>query len=59
MDKKSAVNRSSNKRADQGGGVKGCTYVLTLSIASFPQISEDVPPRSTILKLFTRRELEK
>ena len=44
-------------RADQGGGVKGCTYVLTLGIAHNPPNSKDVPPHSMILKLFTRRGL--
>ena len=28
-----------------GGGVKGCTYVLTLGIAYFRPISKDVPKK--------------
>ena len=30
-----------------GGGVKGCTYVLTLGIAYFGPISEDVPKKES------------
>ena len=32
-------------KQDRGGGVKGCTYVLTLGIAYFRPISKDVPKK--------------
>ena len=37
----------------RGGGVKGCTYVLTLGIAHNPPNSKDVP-HSVTPKVFTR-----